>query len=65
MKFKPTPLFLVSIGLLLFGLYVLFFINAGEEGWGTLAAMVIIGSGLIGLFIYTILSLALKNKVWT
>jgi hypothetical protein len=64
MKFKPTPLFLVSIGLLLYGLYMLIFVDPGEEGWGTLIAMVIGGAGIAGLVVYAILRAALKTKIW-
>lgn len=65
MKLKPTPLFLVSIGLILYGLYMLVFVDPGEEGWGTLFAMVIGGAGVVGLVIYGILRAALKTKIWT
>jgi hypothetical protein len=65
MKLKPTPLFLVSIGLILYGFYMLIFVDPGEEGWGTLFAMVIGGAGIGGLVVYAILRAALKTKVWT
>ncbi len=64
MKFKPTPLFLVSIGLILYGLYMLIFVDPGEEGWGTLFAMVIGSAGIVGLIVYAILRATLKAKIW-
>lgn len=65
MKLKPTPLFLVSIGLILYGVYMLIFVDPGEEGWGTLFAMVIGGAGIAGLVVYAVLRAALKTKIWT
>jgi hypothetical protein len=65
MKLKPTPLFLVSIGLILYGLYMFIFVDPGEEGWGTLFAMLIGGAGIAGLAVYAILRAALKTKIWT
>jgi hypothetical protein len=65
MKFKPTPLFIVSIGLILFGLYMLLFVDPGEEGWGTLFTMMIGGAGIAGLVIYVIFRATFKTKVWT
>jgi hypothetical protein len=65
MKLKPTPVFLVSVGLILYGLYMLIFVDPGEEGWGTLFAMVIGGTGIAGLVVYAILRAALKKKIWT
>ena len=44
---------------------MLIFVDPGEEGWGTLLAMVIGGAGIFGLVIYAILRATLKKKVWT
>lgn len=44
---------------------MLIFVDPGEEGWGTLFAMVIGGAGIVGLVIYAILRATLKTKVWT
>jgi len=65
MKFKPTPLFLASIGLILYGFYMQIFVDPGEEGWGTLIAMLIGGAGIVGLIVYIILRAALNTKIWT
>jgi len=64
-QLKPTPLLIVSIGLLLYGLYMLIFVDPGEEGWGTLFAMVIGVAGILGLIVYTFLRATLKTKIWT
>jgi hypothetical protein len=64
-QLKPTPLFIISIGLILYGLYILFFVDAGAEGWGTLFAFVIGGAGILGLIIYAILRVTLKRRIWT
>jgi hypothetical protein len=64
-QLKPTPLFIISIGLVLYGLYVLIFVDPGEEGWGTLFAIVIGGAGVVGLMVYAILRATLKKKLWT
>lgn len=65
MKLKLTPFLIVSVGLFLYGLYVLFLVNPGEEGWGTLAGMVITGFA-VGLFvIYIIFRAVFKSKIWT
>lgn len=63
-RLKPTPLLIVSIGLILYGLYMFFFVDPGEEGWGTLFALVIGGAGIVGLIIYAILRVALKTRIW-
>lgn len=64
MRLKPTPLFLISVGLILYGTYTLLFVDPGEEGWGTLAAMVIGGAGVIGLIVYAILRAIFNTKIW-
>jgi len=64
-QLKPTPLLIVSIGLILYGLYMLIFVDPGEEGWGTLFAMVIGGAGILGLIVYAVLRASLKAKIWT
>ena len=44
---------------------MLIFVDPGEEGWGTLFALVVGGAGIIGLIAYAILCAALKSKIWT
>jgi hypothetical protein len=65
MKLKLTPFFIVSVGLFLYGLYVWFIADPGEEGWGTLAGMIITGFS-VGLFVvYLIFRAIFKTKFWT
>lgn len=63
-KLKLTPLLLVSTALVLYGLYMLIFVDPGVEGWGTLFAMVTGGAGIAGLVIYGILRAIFKTKIW-
>jgi hypothetical protein len=63
-RLKPTPLLIVSLGLIIYGFYLLFFVDPGEEGWGTLFAMVAGGVGIAGLIIYAIFRITLKKRVW-
>ena len=65
MKFKITPLLIFSIGISLYGLYELRFGNRGEEGWGTLAAMVMIGFGIIAFLLHLLFLIIFKAKLWT
>ena len=63
-KIRPTPLFIISIGLILVGLYLLISGDKGEEGWGYLSALVFIGLGGAGLFVYVSLRSIFKAKIW-
>ncbi len=65
MKLKLTPLLIASVGLFLYGIYVLLLLDPGEEAWGTLAGMVITGFA-VGLFVVNIIFRAVfKSKIWT
>jgi hypothetical protein len=64
MKFKPTPLFVVSAGIILYGLYMLFFVDPDEEGWGWVYAMLICGVGAFGMVVYGALRAILRKEVW-
>jgi hypothetical protein len=63
-RIKPTPLFIISIGLILFAIYTLLFFK-DPEGWGILGAIIFVSGGLIGLIIYLVLRVLCKTKVWT
>lgn len=65
MKLKPTPLFLASAGLILYAVYLLIFADPGEEGWGTLAALVLGGAGIVGLVVYALMRSFFKTRIWT
>lgn len=64
MKIRPTPLLLAALGLLLWGIYVLIFVDPGEEGWGILAGMVLVGLGIAALMIHFVFGFIFKTKVW-
>ncbi|MBL0154194.1 MAG: hypothetical protein IPP93_12170 [Chitinophagaceae bacterium] len=61
----PTPLLIISIGLFLYGLFMNMFGDSGEEGWGSLVAMILCGAGIAGLVVFSILRLTLKSRIWT
>ncbi|QEC53616.1 hypothetical protein EDD80_12418 [Anseongella ginsenosidimutans] len=63
MKFKLTPLFLLSSGLILYGLYMLIF-HVGGNGLGGLVPFLLGGAGAIGLFIYAVFRVTLAKRVW-
>ena len=65
MKFKITPLLIASTALIIYGVYSLCFNDPGEEGWGTLAAVIFVVGGIVALAINRILSYVLRNKVTT
>jgi hypothetical protein len=64
MKLKITPLLILPIGLIIYGVYGGLF-ESGEEGWGTLFLMVFIGMGLVSIILYAISRMIFKTKVRT
>jgi hypothetical protein len=65
MKIKITPLFVISICVILYGLYVIYFVDPGEEGWGTLAGIVITAIGLFAFIVYLVLRFIFRDRVWS
>lgn len=65
MKFTLTPLLLFSIGLFFYGLYLWIFVYPDEGSWGTLAAIVTTGTGIVAFLFYLILRAIFKNRIWT
>jgi hypothetical protein len=63
MKLRPSLLFITSVAIVLYGLYILFFVDPGEEGWGSIVALGICGAGLLGLIIFGVLKAAFGGKV--
>lgn len=65
MKLKPTPFFLASLGLFLYGLYWLLIADTGEEGWGKLLGIIIIGYSFVLYLVYILFRAIFKKSVWT
>lgn len=63
-QIKPTPFFLTSTILFVYGLYALLFFDPGEEGWGTLAAIIFCVVGVINFILYAILRVIFKARIW-
>jgi hypothetical protein len=60
MKFKPTPLFLVSFGLIIYGLYIF----SVAKDLGGLMGILVRGAGIFGMVIYVLLRAILMKEVW-
>lgn len=65
MRLKLTPLLLISIGLFLYSLYLLFFSERDIQGYWQLEWMIIIGLAVGLLITYLIFRALFKSKVWT
>lgn len=63
MKIKITPLFICAIVLAISGIYLL--LTIGDGSWGSLAALFVIGVGIISFIVYLIFRLLFKTKVKT
>jgi len=64
-RLTPTPLLIISIGLIFYGVYMLIFVDPGEEGWGSVIALVSGGMGIFSFIVHTILRVLFKTKIWT
>ncbi len=65
MKYKPTPLLLVSVCLLVYGTYIFIFPTSVPIGWGVYLAVICFVSSAFLFVIYRIIGHHYKDKVWS
>jgi len=64
MKLKITPLLLFSIGLFLYGLYLVYLFRK-DGSWGMLAAIVTTACGIAAFILYLISRAIFKSRIRT
>jgi hypothetical protein len=62
MRFYQSPLFIIGIFAVAYGIYLMTNWGSGPMGWGYLAGAVIFPIGLLTCFIHFILKVSIKNK---
>lgn len=64
MRYKPTPLNLASVALIVWAIWT-YNPQGDSEGWGTLALIILVGFGILGLGVDFVIQRISKKYLWT